>query len=74
MSDSAVTFDADGYWIPPETFRDGLADAERLAGDLVDVIVEEPSLLVDRQRVEFLARRLLALAIDNHCSLPPEVT
>ncbi|WP_395691515.1 hypothetical protein [Nocardioides sp.] len=60
-------------WIPPETFRDGLADAERVASLLVATLADEGALLIPVERVQFLARRLYRLTADAHAALPPNV-
>lgn len=64
----------DDLWQPPETFRDGLADAEAAARTLLEQLAREGSLLIPVDRVEFLARRIHRLTRDAHRSLPPEVT
>lgn len=58
-------------WEPPDTFRDGLADVERLAGLLLEQL--HGQLVVPADQVEFIARRLHQLARDAHRALPPEV-
>lgn len=71
MSAHAGHFDDQDQWHPPETFRECLADTERVAVLLLDSLRGE--LLVPVADVEFLARRLYQLARTAHSSLPSEV-
>ncbi|MFC6154048.1 hypothetical protein [Nocardioides yefusunii] len=41
--------------------RQALEDADRVAGDIITCVTETGALLVDANKVEFLARRLQAL-------------
>lgn len=59
-------------WHPPTTFRDTLADTERVASLLLDQL--DGQLLIRAADVQFLARRVHDLARAAHRALPPEVT
>lgn len=43
-----------------------LADAERVATDLVDAITNDQALILDRDAIEFLARRTRSLVSAAH--------
>lgn len=62
----------DEIWDPPRTFRDGLADAERIAALLLDQL--DVHLVITTAEVEFLARRLHKVVRAAHRALPPEVS
>jgi hypothetical protein len=74
MSDALHQDDTPDLWQPPATFRETLADAERVAGLLVEQLATEPCLLVPVDRLEFLVRRLHRLTRGAHLALPPEVS
>lgn len=61
----------DDLWHAPMTFREGLADTERVAGLLIDQIAGQ--IVVPVNEVEFLVRKLHRLAAAAHRALPPEV-
>lgn len=71
-ADADQVFDRDDQWQPPETFRDCLADTERVAAMLLGTL--EGQVVVPVSEVEFLARRVYQLARTAHASLPPEVS
>lgn len=58
-------------WDPPDTFRDGLAAAERCAEVLLGQL--EGQIVIPTAELEFLARRLHQLVRAAHRALPPEV-
>jgi len=69
--DDLPTFDGDGLWQPPVTFRECLEDTERLAAQLVNAMGGQ--LVVSVAEVDFLARRVHQLARVARQSLPPGV-
>lgn len=60
-------------WQPPATYREGLADAERVAALLVAQVAGQQALLVPSAQIEFLAKRLHTLVLMAYRALPPEV-
>lgn len=71
MTVSLHHHDDGDLWQAPQTFREGLADLERVTGLLLDQLRGE--LLVPVDQIEFLARRVHRLAVAAHHALPPEV-
>ena len=67
-----VLFDDDDTWLPPDTFRECVAETEHLAACLLDAM--RGHLFVSVPEVEFTARRLHQLAREVHRALPPEVS
>lgn len=62
----------DDLWHPPTTFREGLADTERVAALLLDQLAGQ--IVVQVAEIEFIARKIHRLASAAHRALPSEVS